>query len=264
MDRAWYREVIEEPDPERQLQLNARNARMVKTRIAGVLKVIRHAAELTPRAPSCGRASSPTSTTTSGRSSVAGREGSAPARPRCRPRERHPLDAQPPRPVAVARRRARLDARAVGSLVRGDVARPVASGHERVPEIADVTVVPAALTVRAYRWSPERTSLGRPPSASASSAPVASDRSTFARCSRCQGSPPSPCATPTGRARGLAGELGVVGGRHAGGTRRRRRRRARDRTPTPAHAPLLRLAAQAGLPRSARSPWPSTWRARRR
>ena len=46
MDRAWYRQVMEEPDPERQLQLNARNARVVKTRIAGVLKVIRHAAEL--------------------------------------------------------------------------------------------------------------------------------------------------------------------------------------------------------------------------
>jgi len=46
IDRAWYREVMEEPDPERQLQLNARNARVVKTRIAGVLKVIRHAAEL--------------------------------------------------------------------------------------------------------------------------------------------------------------------------------------------------------------------------
>ena len=28
MDRAWYREVLEEPDPERQLRLNARNARV--------------------------------------------------------------------------------------------------------------------------------------------------------------------------------------------------------------------------------------------
>ncbi len=46
VDRTWYREVMEEPDPVRQLQLNARNARVVKTRIAGVLKVIRHAAEL--------------------------------------------------------------------------------------------------------------------------------------------------------------------------------------------------------------------------
>ena len=68
MDRAWYREVLEEPDPERQLQLNARNARVVKTRIAGVLKVIRQRPSSTPRAPSCGRASSPTSTTTRGRS----------------------------------------------------------------------------------------------------------------------------------------------------------------------------------------------------
>jgi AcrR family transcriptional regulator len=46
MDRAWYREVLAEPDPERQLRLNARNARAVKVRIAGVLDVIRHAAEL--------------------------------------------------------------------------------------------------------------------------------------------------------------------------------------------------------------------------
>src|SRR3977135_470308 len=44
MDRAWYREVLDEPDPERQLRLNARNARVVKARIAGVLAVIRDAA----------------------------------------------------------------------------------------------------------------------------------------------------------------------------------------------------------------------------
>ena len=48
MDRAWYREVLEEPDPERRLRLNARNARAVKTRIAGVLHVIRQAALLDP------------------------------------------------------------------------------------------------------------------------------------------------------------------------------------------------------------------------
>src|ERR1700751_2265576 len=34
--REWYLEVLEEPDPERQLRLNARNARAVKQRIAGV------------------------------------------------------------------------------------------------------------------------------------------------------------------------------------------------------------------------------------
>ncbi|MDX6507980.1 MAG: hypothetical protein QOG06_2624, partial [Gaiellaceae bacterium] len=29
-ERAWYREVLDEPDPRRQLQLNARNSRAVK------------------------------------------------------------------------------------------------------------------------------------------------------------------------------------------------------------------------------------------
>ena len=40
-ERPWYREVIEEPDPERQLRLNARNSRVVKQRIAAMLEVIR-------------------------------------------------------------------------------------------------------------------------------------------------------------------------------------------------------------------------------
>jgi AcrR family transcriptional regulator len=43
-ERDWYRETVEEPDPERQLRMNARNARVVKTRIAGLLRVIRSAA----------------------------------------------------------------------------------------------------------------------------------------------------------------------------------------------------------------------------
>ena len=43
-ERSWYREVLAEPDPHRQLRLNARNSRAVKTRIAGMLKVIRDAA----------------------------------------------------------------------------------------------------------------------------------------------------------------------------------------------------------------------------
>lgn len=42
----WYREVVEEPDPMRQLRLNARNSRVVKLRIAGVLEVIRSAAPI--------------------------------------------------------------------------------------------------------------------------------------------------------------------------------------------------------------------------
>jgi AcrR family transcriptional regulator len=43
-ERDWYREVVEEPNPERQLRLNARNARAAKTRIANLLEVIRTAA----------------------------------------------------------------------------------------------------------------------------------------------------------------------------------------------------------------------------
>jgi AcrR family transcriptional regulator len=42
--REWYREVMEERDPERKLRLNARNARVVKTRIASLLRVIRDGA----------------------------------------------------------------------------------------------------------------------------------------------------------------------------------------------------------------------------
>ena len=43
-ERRWYREVLDEPDPERQLRLNARNSRAVKTRAAALLEVIRAAA----------------------------------------------------------------------------------------------------------------------------------------------------------------------------------------------------------------------------
>ena len=43
-ERPWYREVVDEPDPERTLRLNARNACVVKRRIGGVLNVIRSAA----------------------------------------------------------------------------------------------------------------------------------------------------------------------------------------------------------------------------
>jgi AcrR family transcriptional regulator len=44
----WYREVLAEPDPERQLRLNARNSRAAKLRIAAVLAVIHTAAPLDP------------------------------------------------------------------------------------------------------------------------------------------------------------------------------------------------------------------------
>lgn len=47
-EQPWYREVLAEPDPERQLHLHARNVRVVKLRIGGVLEVIRAAGPTDP------------------------------------------------------------------------------------------------------------------------------------------------------------------------------------------------------------------------
>jgi AcrR family transcriptional regulator len=47
-ERAWYRAVIDEPDPARQLELNARNARAVKERAGRLLGVLRGAAPTEP------------------------------------------------------------------------------------------------------------------------------------------------------------------------------------------------------------------------
>jgi AcrR family transcriptional regulator len=43
-ERPWYREVIAEPDPERQVRLSAHNARAVKERAAKLMLVMRDAA----------------------------------------------------------------------------------------------------------------------------------------------------------------------------------------------------------------------------
>jgi AcrR family transcriptional regulator len=45
-EQRWYRDVVDEPDPERKLRLAARNSRAVKLRIAAVLEVIRSAAAI--------------------------------------------------------------------------------------------------------------------------------------------------------------------------------------------------------------------------
>src|SRR5437764_4251302 len=47
-EREWYRRVIEEPDPERQLRGNARNSARGKQRIGGVIEAIRSAAPTDP------------------------------------------------------------------------------------------------------------------------------------------------------------------------------------------------------------------------
>ena len=46
--RPWYHEVLDEPDPERQLKLVARNSSNVKQRIGATLEVIRAAAPTDP------------------------------------------------------------------------------------------------------------------------------------------------------------------------------------------------------------------------
>lgn len=47
-EQDWYRQVLEEPNPERQLRLNARNSAQGKQRISSVLEVIRSAASTDP------------------------------------------------------------------------------------------------------------------------------------------------------------------------------------------------------------------------
>ena len=43
-ERPWFREVVDEPDAERQLRLNARNSRMVKERAGALMEILRSAA----------------------------------------------------------------------------------------------------------------------------------------------------------------------------------------------------------------------------
>jgi AcrR family transcriptional regulator len=65
-DRRWYRDVVEERDPRRQIELAAHNSRLGKERAANPMRVIRSAATRTSRRS--GAASSPTSTRTRARS----------------------------------------------------------------------------------------------------------------------------------------------------------------------------------------------------
>jgi AcrR family transcriptional regulator len=47
-ERRWYRELVEEPDSERQLRMTARNSRLVKQRAGALMAVIRNAAPAEP------------------------------------------------------------------------------------------------------------------------------------------------------------------------------------------------------------------------
>jgi AcrR family transcriptional regulator len=46
--RDWYRQMLEEPDPERQLKLNAGNSTVVKARLGALMEVIRSGARADP------------------------------------------------------------------------------------------------------------------------------------------------------------------------------------------------------------------------
>ncbi len=137
-ERPWYREVLDEVDPHRQLRMNARNSRVVKERIAGVLETIRNAAShrrrhRRPLEPDPDRLLRQPA---HHRAGPAPEEG-APAWTRRHQGNRHPLDVEPPRHVATAGRQARVDTRAVREVVRRHrlLAAPEASSDQEV--IAD-------------------------------------------------------------------------------------------------------------------------------
>ena len=133
-EQDWYREMLEEPDPERQLRLNARNSRLGKERVASVGEVIRSGrgrrsgdrralgAHPGPVPPEPAR----------GRREPRGEEGACPRR---RSRRRPALADQPPQHVAVARRRARLDSRRVRAMGGGHSTPRAARWRRRVAAV---------------------------------------------------------------------------------------------------------------------------------
>jgi AcrR family transcriptional regulator len=47
-EQTWFREVVDEPDPERQLRMTARNSRAVKQRAGALMEILRSAAPTDP------------------------------------------------------------------------------------------------------------------------------------------------------------------------------------------------------------------------
>jgi AcrR family transcriptional regulator len=47
-EQPWFREVVDEPDPERQLRMTARNSRLVKQRAGALMEILRSAAPTDP------------------------------------------------------------------------------------------------------------------------------------------------------------------------------------------------------------------------
>ena len=165
-ERAWYREVLEEPDPERQLRLNARNSRIVKERAGALLGVIRSAASVDPDIEALwGRIQTEFYEVQQPIVEALRSQKRAPAGARCDARDRHPLDAQSPRSVAAAGGRPRLDAGGVGAVVRRH--RPARSFSRRAPARRRRRRLPArrgraARGHRADRGRPSARPCGRP------------------------------------------------------------------------------------------------------
>ena len=117
-EQRWYREVLEEGNPERQLRLNARNSAQGKRRISSILEVIRSAASTDPEIDVLWQRIQ--SEYRENQRAIVERLADAQRplpRPRRRPGGGRPLDDQPSEHVATARRATRLDARAVRAVV---------------------------------------------------------------------------------------------------------------------------------------------------
>ncbi len=118
-ERDWFRAVVEEPDPERQLRLTARNSRSVKERAGAILNVIRSAAPVDPDIAALWERieaefhDNQRVIVESLQQKKALRRGLDAAIG-----DRPPLDPEPPRRLAPARRQARLDSGALRAVVR--------------------------------------------------------------------------------------------------------------------------------------------------
>ena len=125
--RAWYRGVLDEPDPARRLRLNARNSRAVKARAGAILRVVRTAAAVDADIAALW-ARIEAEFHANQREIVKRLHRDGALRPGLvgRARDRHPVDAQPPGRVAPAGRGARLVGGGVRALVRGRGVRAAA------------------------------------------------------------------------------------------------------------------------------------------
>ncbi|HEY2997613.1 MAG TPA: helix-turn-helix domain-containing protein [Acidimicrobiales bacterium] len=129
-DRPWYRAILDEPDPAAQLRLVARNARLVRARIGPLLRVIRSAAVVDADSAALWRLiQSDFHENQRAVVETMHRAGRPAVGPRRRAGHRHPVDAEPPRRLAAAGRRAGVDAPRSSS--RGSQPSPATSSTSR-------------------------------------------------------------------------------------------------------------------------------------